>query len=625
MRARLPWVVGVVAAGSPLIAWVRAPEIGLVLSAAVLALVVTAAIRPAVALAWLAALIPVGVPVGVLVNATAVPLPQLAEGLALAVIAGACIRHGCAPPPSESRLGPPALAIGVIVAAGAVVALAVPAYLAGGVLAFAEDVLAHLTGSYFIDPQSFAPWHEAAYWVEAVTLAMLTERAVRASAPDGSMIRRALLVGLTATATFSVLRLAEVALASGVPGITAWRLLTTARISPHLPDVNALGTWLALLVVVWTLVAVRRSQPWPHRLMTIAALGISALALWLTGSRSAQAAAIVGCGWGLWPKLRASRSLRVGALVVGLAAIAAIAWMSPGRMAQSGIGAALGVRLDMARVSLQVAQQAPVFGVGPGGLRDATIPHVAPDLIARFPQTAAGENAHNQLLQVLAEFGGVGLVAVLWLLWAGLGSGHDRARIDSTLAVWRAGWVALLLSALLGHPFLMPTVLLVSFLSLGMVAGLAPRHTPARSALARRGLAAVALLIVATVPLRSRDVIRSTDLDHLSIGAGPVAGALDDVPYRRVRATSTWFVRVSARAIQVPLRLDPGQSSGADTCRVTVLVDRLPANLVEVGVARWETVRFTLTAGKYRQVNRRIDIQAPDHCRLLVGAFTIRD
>jgi hypothetical protein len=45
-----------------------------------------------------------------------------------------------------------------------------------------------------------------------------------------------------------------------------------------------------------------------------------------------------------------------------------------------------------------------------------------------------------------------------------------------------------------------------------------------------------------------------------------------------------------------------------------------------VSTEAWTRVRFSLTAGVYRQVNRRIDIQAaPDSCALRVGRFTILD
>src|SRR6185436_1236366 len=97
---------------------------------------------------------------------------------------------------------------------------------------------------------------------------------------------------------------------------------------------------------------------------------------------------------------------------------------------------------------------------------------ISPRLVALFPATAVGENAHNNFIQILAELGSFGLAGFLWLVAAFLFAarkGVDRVEVrqapeaagPETGADWTAaqlglsgGVVAFLLSCLVSHPLL---------------------------------------------------------------------------------------------------------------------------------------------------------------------------
>jgi len=623
MGLRVIWSMGGVAAAIPLATVWTHDGIGTAFALLSTTLLLTALWRPAYALACLAACLPLAVPLLVLLETPVLGLSGIADALSLAVIAGACGHEAIWRQPLRTRLARPALLVCALLGAAGVVGLAVPAHLTGSPGDYAQVVVGHLTETYLTDPRVLDGWHPAAVWIQAVALAVLAERAVRRSAESGVIVLRVSATALAAAATFSLVRLLQIALASGTWVPTLTQTVLSARISPHLPDVNATGSLMAMAIVVWAVLATTGVRPLRTRLAALAVTGVVGLALWLTGSRAAQGAALLITAGSILAWRRPRARVLVGAAGVALALVATLAVWNPGRAAQSGSAEALGVRVDMARIALALTADAPLFGVGPGQFQQASVPLVSDALIARFPQTRVGENAHNQFLQTLAELGLVGAVAMGWLLLvAARGATAEAAEpaLRRWIHLWSAGLLAFLLSAAFGHPFLMPPVLLSCLLVLGVIAAGAP--VPAVGRHVRRALLVAVLLVLATIPFRAREAVGQTDLDHHVIGASSVIADLDGRAYRAARPASTWFVRVSARVIDVPLRVDP-EVGGA--CRVRLLVDGFPANEVDVTDTAWTHSRFALTAGKYRQVNRRLDIIAPPDCALLVGRFDILD
>src|SRR5262249_20050857 len=133
-----------------------------------------------------------------------------------------------------------------------------------------------------------------------------------------------------------------------------------------------------------------------------------------------------------------------------------------------------GVRLHMAGIALRMTQQHPIFGIGLDQFRRGSQYFITPDFIARFPQAAVGENAHNNFLQILAELGAVGLIAFGWLL-APLARSIGRGSM--AFVALTGGVLAFLLTCLLGHPFLIVQVLWLFLLAVGCSTGLVPSVT----------------------------------------------------------------------------------------------------------------------------------------------------
>lgn len=619
--ARAGWALGGLLATLPLALALGQGEIPVAIRLVLALLWVSALVRPVVGLGMFLVLLPVAVPVLAQAGPTPMTGEIFSDALAVAALGGAALHLSWRYTVVPGRLAAPALVFGTLIATGAVVDLSVNHLLSPSTGDFARELWRHLQSTYFTDQRTLASWHMSAHWVEALALAVLLERTVRQDDRAGQRLAWAAALGLAAAAAFSGLRLVEIVLAATDRAEALVRHLTTTRVSPFLPDVNATGSLLALATVMWTIATTGPGRTLATRVQAAWPAGLTALALWLTGSRAAQAAAIAGLAAGLlWAyRARAWVAGVFGASVVLVVAAATI--VLPARATQSDAAASLGVRVDMARISLQVARTAPAFGVGATHFREASIPFVSEALVARFPQTRVGENAHNQALQILGEWGLVGLVCWLVVLAAAAGGLADPQR-----APWRAaligGWAAFLVSALFGHPWLMGPVVLITIPLLGLIAagGTVSPHGPRHHRLV---MAAVVALVVA-VPVRASDRRTSTDLDNYVVGASRTVGAEDGVPYRITRARSSWFVRVSAQVIEIPIRVD--EASGHQTCAVTLIVDGFPANVLSASTSEWTRVRFALTAGKYRQVNRRIDIVAsPDSCGLRVGRFMTRD
>lgn len=612
MARRFLWGAGAGLAAVPLIGLAWWPGAGAGLLALLLLIVVLGASQPLWAVAVVAAALPLGLPLLVITDTTALGLPGYAESLVLACLAGSCV-HEVTQPPLAVRTGAPAIIVALLCLTGGLVTTVVPFALPGWP-EWINTLLRHFALEWFADAASFPALHTGLVWALTALLVPCVERAVRRSPSHQSLPADATRWGLAALAGFSALRLAEISLASGDVWMTALGHLRTSRLSPHLPDVNATGSWLVLGVGLWTWTAHRRTVTLSAVRAWLGVL-VCVCGVWLTGSRSAQAAALLAL---VLPWVAAGLGRRAlfglaGAVTVGLATLAL--W-NPGRQAQSGVSEALGVRGDMAAIGVQVLAQAPVFGVGPDQFKDASIPHVSAELAARFPQTRVGENAHNQVIQIVAEWGALGGAAMAWLLWTALGG---RRRGDNLSVGWVGAWLAFAVSALLGHPWLMPTVLVSTWMIAGAAAAFRPPSIAGRSGVAIA--IAAGILLCATLPWRAQARLHGADLEHYRFGASPIVGERDGVPYHLAEQTSRWFIRRTATLVDIPLRAD----SGSVPCTVRLAVDEVDADVVTVDDSTWRHVRFRLI-GDTGTGEHRIDLRtSPADCRLWVGRLTVVD
>jgi O-antigen ligase len=190
-----------------------------------------------------------------------------------------------------------------------------------------------------------------------------------------------------------------------------------------------LGQWA--LVREW---ANRRRAP---ALAAIgAALGICLYAMAVTQTLSALASVAAG-SLVLWACLAPRRLLAPAAgLGVGLAVVLVLAvpplrgrvMEKAGKLAQGDWNSLLTGRLDGWRTAAWMLRQHPLTGAGPGGFETEFVPAKLALLEdgVRFFASAVDvtfENAHNEILDVGAELGVPGLLALgwgMWILWRAL-------------------------------------------------------------------------------------------------------------------------------------------------------------------------------------------------------------
>ncbi len=633
MTTRILWTLGGLWFALPLASVWAVADVSLALKLLPIALIALSAWRPAAGLGTLALLGPSAVPLHVAFGEPPFGRHDILEMLVLAVIAGIAWRWGARGPLAPGRLNRPALVLGAIVAASAITLLSVQQLATAPLPAFLASCWTHVTRDYFVHPRAFPAWHLAAVWTEALLLAVIIERVIRSTPGTATRLAAIAATGLAIEASFSTVRLVQVAGRSTDPIAALWHHWLTTRISPHYPDVNAMGSYFAMGAVVWMSRVLAPVATPVTRAASAGAAVVVLAALWLTGSRAALLATAAP-GLVLWLGVRRS-SRRTLLIVTAVAVAGGLLFTAAQRdpASRSPASTALFIRVELAKVGAHMTVDAPWFGVGLGEFRDQSTRYISPALVDVFSVTAGGENAHNQLIQVAAELGLVGLAALGWLLWAALGpawrSLSTSVRADQSWAVgWTGGVCALLLSALLGHPWLTPFVLIFTFVGVGLVAGItapgaahATPYGPAPGRPARIATGVLLVLLAASLPMRMQAARAAAELDNRFIGASRAVAELDGVRYRVADDISTWFVRTTARIIEIPLRADEG---GA--CEVAVDVDRRPANQIRVTDERWHPMRFTFHAPETRWNSRRIDVRvSAGTCRLLVGRFVVLD
>jgi len=446
---------------------------------------------------------------------------------------------------------------------------------------------------------------------------VIIERVVHRAPRSGPMLAWAAALGLTVEACFSLLRVVEIANRNADPVGAFWRHALTTRISPHFPDMNAIGSLFALGAAGWLVVAMGPNISRYARALAIAGASVLGAALWLTGSRAAVGATVIAVAIGWLALRRPSWRVVLAALLVTVAVGVMFLAANPNLAPRATAGVALKVRVGMADIGARMVRDHPWFGVGLTAFSAQSTEYASRDLVMLFPPLMFGENAHNQIIQVMGELGGVGLLAFLFY-WSRVllpAFGSLRAG-GATLWLWAltAGLCAFHLSALMGHPFLTPYVVFMVFLVVGLVSGLTPERPPTTHWWPRVVVAAVVVALTASLPTRIRETAGAQG--DLVIGASPVAGDVDGVRYRVASATSTWFVRAPAKLITMRLRAS-AESQGP--CTVHINMDGWPADQVVVDGQSWRQVRFVIEA--IREVgSHRLDVHASgEGCTLLVG------
>lgn len=260
-----------------------------------------------------------------------------------------------------------------------------------------------------------------------------------------------------------------------------------------------LGNFLVLpcLAAQWLLLRrPRREWGWRDG-ARLAALALCLYTLALTQTLTAVLALAAGSLviWGsrLTPRLRVL-ALAAGAavLVLGILAVPPLRHRAVDKVRQAASGdwnSVLTGRLDGWRAAAWMFREHPLAGVGHGAYRPEFVPAKLA-LLDRGAPFFAGQtqvvfgNAHNEFLEVAAEWGIPGLAALGWALWV-LGRAllrrpppeeeETRAAAADRAFAW-AGSVALLVLALAHFPF---RVALVAFPALLFLAWVLRRGDPA--------------------------------------------------------------------------------------------------------------------------------------------------
>jgi O-antigen ligase len=619
--ARASWLAASLCLALPVWSVLFTPHAPLQVKGVVALLLAIAAAWPLAGVLVLAGLGPLAVPLGLAWGQAPFEGNAMLEAMVLAVLTGVAARWSIAGAPTGGRLFAASLVFGSVVACSALTLLGVQQGIAEPLPAFLSALWTHAVRDYFSHPLQFPAWHEAATWLEALLLALVIERLLRQSPRAGAGLALVAACGLVAESAFSLLRLGEIW--ARRPDISLWQDIWSSRISPHFQDVNAIGSLFALGTVCWLTVALRARIPGWARAGAIAGTLIVGAALWLTGSRAALGAAGL-TGLLLWNRLRRPTLNTVTAILV--AAALAVTFISPDLLRPPGrasVASAVNIRLDLAGVGIEMTRDHPWFGVGLGEFRRHSTNYVSPSLIARFPKAMVGENAHNQWIQIMGELGLVGLAAFAWywtrLLWPAMRRQRSGDAVP-WLTAWAAGLGAFHLSALFGHPFLTPYVVLCVFIGVGIVAGLTPESPPPQNRrLWSRWLPSIiGLVLVASVPFRVNAAI---GVPGRVIGASAVVGELDGIRYRIAGPSATWFVPASATILGLPLR---ASAEATGPCIVRLRINGRPVNEVVVDAAAWRPVRIEV-ASIQAEGAHRIDIEpAGAGCILLVGQIEAR-
>jgi O-Antigen ligase len=541
-------IAGLAIALAIFIAWLFSPTpVPLkLLPAAVLALTLY---RPAAGLLAMAGLGPVAGGWAVVLSSP-YGATHAFEQLVLAVLIGAGLRVWR--PPIPLRLAEPALLVAAVaVASATAVQPALLLHQSPGVSAV-EHIRILLSGGYFDRGMLAQPLSIAVMTAEGLALAIVAERLVRDDPGLARHVVRMVVVGHAGLAAISLNRVIGAAIQTDqvLPSIV--RLLRDVRVSTY-ADLNAAGSVLAMVFVAGIGLL---AGSWRWRWLTAIALAVIGLGLWLAGSRTALlalAAALLGLLVAEAIRRRGPiRWLAAGA-VAGALTISLWAVVYYPAIRNTSASSALQVRGFLAGIGIDMWRSAPILGVGIGRFWAESSNYGGADR----PFGIANENAHDNFMQVLAEQGLVGLVALVTTLATLFAGGLRPAILQSMfhrcLAV---ATIVFVLTWFGGHPLLLAEAGFAFWLVAGVLAGSteAPRlgSGPWRMLLA---LAAVVLLV--TAPLRASRTIREMQFEDVPMGLSTWQANLDGVRYRGAGAVFQLYVPSDGTAVTLPLRRGP--------------------------------------------------------------------
>ena len=454
-----------------------------------------------------------------------------------------------------------------------------------------QNTLASLWRSYLLSDDLIGA-HTAAQLLEGLGLLSAAALIGRQSR-DRAQLRLAVVAsGLIASVASGLLGLHIAPLRT----LSRYAFVGKRRFSAITGDVNAAGSSYLLYLGVTAGIAV---MAWPSRRRVWgAATAIILFGLMITGSAAAIAAAMIVAGVGAMRRMSSvsPRQRRIaGGLVLATIIIGAIIFAGTDRTRS------LEMRGGFTQASLRLIEARPVLGVGAGRYYPLSMLVLPPDLGWLYGR----ENAHDYFLQIFAELGLVGLVAFGWLLAAALWPGVRqvwRRRADAVSVGCVAGASAYLLTAVAGHPFLVPETVIPFWLVLGLIVAdqPAPVAWPARR---RTAAVAFACALLLTAPLRPD--VPAVRLANGSDGFGEwqfdVASRQE---FREAGLRASLFVGPAIKAVEIPVRMG---GNGVGSIVITANTPGVPGAEMSVG-RDWGTLLLRLPGTGLMLPRQRINL-----------------
>jgi O-antigen ligase len=217
---------------------------------------------------------------------------------------------------------------------------------------------------------------------------------------------------------------------------------TTALVMwhPYFSNLDAFGTLMVQGVAICFWFGMATRSRW-MKIFLFGLAGYCVLGVVASYARAAFLALVAVVGW-IW--LRSPRKLATGGGIVGAGIIAVAAaslifepgffWNEITSAFEEGTTEGTGAqRWELWKAAFLVWMQRPIFGVGGGNFGAFAATHFGYGELDAFPNPGMlyGYNLHNGYMQVLSEFGIVGLFAFGWAIWDFLKRNRDLRRPEA--------------------------------------------------------------------------------------------------------------------------------------------------------------------------------------------------
>lgn len=584
------------------------PSLAFAARAIIVAVSVLALISPAEALIVVALITPLGDLIGIGLEA---PI-RVAEAAVVAFFAGWLLRpvptHKSGPSPTMAvRYGAWGLAA-IVLASIAVQALHIRRTTPG-----AWMVATSILGRAYFNVIAGDPIGaiSGARLVEGLGLSAAVVVLLRRKPMLAVWLPEALGVGCVAAAGAALLLWWGIAF----PAVLARHALIGDRVVAHVSDLNAAGSYFALLLCLAAGMAARERSSKRIGWSVVAASAL--VGLWLCVSQSANAAALLAiataASWSMTRHWSPQHRHRLLALVVIV--IAVVSFTLQREREEDPAYRGTSFRIQFAETSYRMIQARPWFGIGVGQYYPTSPLFFTPPLALAY----GAENAHDYFLQLAAEIGMVGFAAcaillagTAWLVAQRLAGAPDDYRVLGLAA----GVAAFLLTCITGHPLLVSEVTYSFWIAAGLLLVLSSpirvdsgagrpfvEMTPKRAV-----LAAGLLLLAVSIPTRARMPLPRVTHTRAIDGLYEWESGKDGRRYRRTDEYASVFVEGNPRWAEIPMRA-PREEHGETPVGVVISVEGIRGQRWLIG-HDWTSVRIQLPTSKSPTLNvRRINIK----------------